>query len=63
MYCIMENITNRKPWLIQDIENTIPEDRVKCAKLAKLVEPAVWEGGAANMSPPRSERRSNFFSD
>lgn len=34
----------------------------KCAKLAKLAELEVWVGGAAKMSPPRSDSKSNFFS-
>lgn len=40
----------------------LPDWLGKCAKLAKLVEVAVCAGGAAKMSPPRSESKSNFFS-
>lgn len=40
----------------------LPDWLGKCAKLAKLEELAFWAGGAAKMSPPRSESKSNFFS-
>lgn len=40
----------------------LPDWLGKCAKLAKLAELEAWVGGAAKMSPPRSESRSNFFS-
>lgn len=40
----------------------LPDWLGKCAKLAKLVALEVCVGGAAKMSPPRSESKSNFFS-